>query len=220
MLECIEKYTIADAKPIMVVIWLHGLGADYNDFVSLVAELKLNKCVKFVFPNAPMRPITINNNHVMRAWYDIRDYNMEANIDTKGINQSSVAIEELIQREIDCGFDATQIILGGFSQGGVISYTTGLSTQYQLGGIVALSCYFPDAQKVAQNADKFNKSLPIFAAHGISDPIIPYPVAEFTHQTLTRLGFNLSWHAYAMGHSLCPQEIVALSNWLNERISL
>ncbi|MBP9742397.1 MAG: carboxylesterase, partial [Burkholderiales bacterium] len=109
------------------------------------------------------------------------------------------------------------IILGGFSQGGVITYTLGLTTQYQLGGIIALSCYFPSVQKVVQEADKFNKLLPIFAAHGVSDPIIPYQIAESTHQILERFGFDITWYVYPMEHSLCQQEVIDLSNWLNER---
>ena len=215
-LEYIEKYSLPGEHPEAVVIWLHVLGADYNDFVPLVPELNLSKCVKFIFPNAPMRPITINNGYVMRGWYDI--YDLSTNIDTttdfSGIEQSVAAINNLIQSQMAHGVNSEKIILAGFSQGGVLSYTAGLLSEKPLGGIIALSCYLPGVDKIIANGAG-NKQVPIFAAHGLHDPIVPYTGGIGAYQKLKQAGFNIQWHEYPMEHSLYNEEISDLANWFN-----
>ena len=211
-LEYIEKHNkpIQDAE--LVVIWMHGLGADCNDFVSLVPELNLDRSVKFIFPNAPMIPITVNNGYVMRGWYDIRDFSrVGAAVDGEGIYRSVEAINHIIEEQIANGFKSEQIILAGFSQGGVMSYTTGIMSKHKLGGIIALSAYLPDVETLAKN--QANLNTPIFAAHGMQDPVVPYAAGNNAYTGLKAAGFNINWHQYPMQHSLCAQEIQDLSAW-------
>ncbi|MFN7095077.1 MAG: alpha/beta hydrolase, partial [Burkholderiales bacterium] len=196
-LAYIEKLTHPAQTPEYVILWLHGLGADWNDFVPLVAKLNLTKAVKFVFPNAPRRPITINNGFVMRAWYDICDLNrLGVAVDKAGILDSVRQIDELIKQQIHAGFNAKKIILAGFSQGGVMSYTTALMTAHNLAGVIALSAYLPDAEELAKAADNAHKTTPMFAAHGMQDPIVPYQAGLNAYQALTTDGYNISWHEY------------------------
>lgn len=214
-LEYLEKYSLPGEKTIAVVIWFHGLGADYNDFVPLVPELNLDKCVKFIFPNAMMRPITINNGYVMRAWYDIHEFSAKSlgeSVDRQGINESVNLINKLVSKQIESGFKPEQIILAGFSQGGVMSYTTFLLSQYKLGGVVALSCYLPDADKLI-SSNSINRETPIFAAHGLQDPVVPFIAGLNAYHKLEASGFNIKWYEYPMGHSLCNEEINDLSAW-------
>ena len=216
MLEFIEKISHSDKPPISIVIWLHGLGADYNDFVPLVHELNLDKCVKFIFPNAPMRPITINNGYIMRGWYDIYELTAKSlgeNVDIAGINQSVNLINKIIEDQLSQGFNSEQIIIAGFSQGGVISYITGLSSKYKLGGIVALSTYLPNVDSYITSNHKY---IPIFAAHGLQDNIVPYIAGNLAYQKLSTAGLKITWHEYPMAHSLCAQEIDDLSLWFND----
>jgi phospholipase/carboxylesterase len=217
-LETIERVSHPGNSPTAVIIWLHGLGADYNDFVPLVPELNLDKCVKFIFPNAPMRPITINNGYVMRGWYDIRELSAKSlgeSADTTGINQSVSLINQLIDEQLSLGFKSEQIIIAGFSQGGVMSYVSGLSSKHRLGGIVALSAYLPNADSFI-DANSHNKNVAIFAAHGIEDPVVPYIAGTNASQKLIASGFNLNWHEYPMQHSLCAEEVQDLSNWFKQ----
>lgn len=217
-LEFIEKYNVPGQKPVAVIIWLHGLGADYNDFVPLVPELRLTKSVKFVFPNSPMRPITVNNGYVMRGWYDIIDLStrIDSTIDFAGINQSVISIDKVIQDQLDQGFTAEQIIIAGFSQGGVMSYTTGLKSKHKLGGIIALSCYLPGVDDIIKECS--NKSIKIFAAHGLQDPVVPCQAGEKAYKSLNAAQFNIQWHEYLMQHSVCNEEVADLSKWLNNII--
>ena len=214
-LEVLEKYSLAGEAPEAVVIWLHGLGADYNDFVPLVPQLNLKQNVKFIFPNAPMRPITINNGYVMRGWYDIRELSAKSlgqDVDRSGIADSVTAINVIIEEQLNLGFKAEQIILAGFSQGGVMSYITALMSKYKIGGIIALSCYLPDADKLLAECE-INKATPIFAGHGLQDPVVPFIAGMTAYSKLKTAGFNIKWHEYPMAHSLCNHEIADLSDW-------
>ena len=215
-LEYIEKISVPGTLPTSIVIWLHGLGADYNDFVPLVPELNLAKNVKFIFPNAPMRPISINNGYTMRGWYDIYEQTAKSlggNVDIAGINQSVSLINKIIEEQLSEGFKSEQIIIAGFSQGGVISYITGLSSKYKLGGIVALSTYLPNADSYITSN---HKDTPIFAAHGLQDNVVPYIAGNLAHQKLSAAGFKITWYEYPMAHSLCADEIADLSLWFND----
>lgn len=215
MLEYLEKVNHPGTSADYVVILLHGLGADCNDFVPFVSELKLSKTVKFIFPNAPMMPVTLNNGFVMRAWYDIKDLNRGTDhfIDNHGIDNSVSAINKIIEHVIDSGVAADKIILAGFSQGGVISYTAGISSRHKLGGILAMSCYLPNADKLASH-HLVNKDTLILAIHGKNDHVVPYDAGLDAYNILKSAGFNISWLEYAMEHNVCAEEINAIHSWL------
>lgn len=215
MLECLEKINHPGTSADYVVILLHGLGADCNDFVPLVAELKLSKTVKFIFPNAPMMPVTLNNGYIMRAWYDIKDLNRGTDhfIDNHGIDNSVHEINKIIDHVINSGVASNKIILAGFSQGGVISYTAGIRNQHQLGGILALSCYLPNADNLARHYQE-NKNTPILAIHGTNDHVVPYDAGFEAYNTLKLAGFNIFWRDYPMEHSVCANEINDIHAWL------
>lgn len=197
------------------IIWLHGLGADGEDFVPIVPELNIQEPlqIRFIFPNAPVQPVTINGGMRMRAWYDIYAANINAKIDTNGINQSKEAIEELIENEIKRGISSKNIMLAGFSQGAVIALTTGLQYEQPLGGIIALSGYLPEAETILSNITA-NQKCPIFLAHGIADPIVPYELSVAAKNNLTRSGLPISWHSYQMPHSVCGEEIKDIGEWV------
>lgn len=213
-LEYVESFNKPDVKPVGIVILLHGLGADCNDFVPIVPEIPLNTSIKFIFPNAPMRPITVNGGYVMRGWYDIREFGNLSNLtDTTGISQSVTQIEALIQEQINLGFMPNQIVLAGFSQGGAISYVTSLNTKYKLGGVLAMSCYLPSMP--TSIATGLNKDTPHFAIHGTEDPVVPYTGGLHAYQELKNHGYNIQWAEYPMPHSVCHEEIAAIGKWLN-----
>ncbi len=204
-------------NPVGTVIWMHGLGADGNDFVPVVKELGLPDTLplRFIFPHAPMRPITINNGFVMRGWYDILELGaLERRVDEKGIRESQAAIEALIAREIERGIAAGKIVLAGFSQGGVIALQTGLRHKEKLAGIMALSTYLALQSTLAQEASSANKDIPIFLAHGTHDDIIPIQLAHASRDALTRAGYKVEWHDYRMPHSVSPDEIEHIGAWL------
>lgn len=217
-LECIEEFSQPDVKPEAVVIWLHGLGADNHDFLPIVQELPLTHSIKFIFPNAPMRPITLNGGYVMRGWYDIRELGNMANlVDVEGINQSVTQIETLIKQQIDLGFSPDKIILAGFSQGGVISYIAGINTIYKLGGVLALSCYLPAMSTKIE--DSVNITTPFFAIHGTEDPVVPYKGGLHAYEELKKHGYNIKWAEYPMPHSVCLEELAAIGHWLDSVIN-
>lgn len=220
MLEFLEKINHSGTSAEYVIIWLHGLGADCNDFVPLVSELKLSKNVKFIFPNAPMMPVTLNNGYIMRAWYDIKDLNRGTDhfIDNHGIDNSVHAINQIIDHVVNSGIAADKIILAGFSQGGVVSYTAGIRSQHKLGGILAMSCYLPNADKLA-SYHLVNKNTPILAIHGKNDHVVPYDAGFDAYNTLKMAGFNISWCEYQMEHSVCVNEINDIHFWLEEIFS-
>lgn len=218
LLETIEMETAPN--PSAAVIWMHGLGADGNDFAPIVPELRLRKAtaVRFIFPHAPMMAVTINNGYVMRAWYDISFGDLEGKTrqaDEKGVRASQASIEQLIARENARGIGAEKIVLAGFSQGGAIALQTGLRHAQKLAGIMALSTYLPLAQTLAAEAAPANHAIPLFYAHGTHDPVIPMAMAEASRQTLTAAGYTVDWHSYPMQHSVCPEEIRDISAWLD-----
>ena len=210
-LECLELET-GDA-PVGTVIWMHGLGADAHDFEPIVPMLNLNQPLRFVFPNAPVRPVTINGGMEMRAWYDIDLSN--PTVGTQDIEESSAAVRDVVDAEIKRGTPASAIVLAGFSQGGVIASHLGLRMETRLAGIMALSTYLHDHEHVAEAVSFASVDVPIFMAHGIQDPMIPIARAITARETLLGLNYQVEWHEYGMGHQVCPQEINDIALWLN-----
>ena len=200
-------------RPEATVIWLHGLGADGHDFEPIVPELRLPKAVRFVFPHAPVRPVTINNGMRMRAWYDILQFG-DGPEDEQGIRASQVLLENLITAEKKKGIQADKIVLAGFSQGGAIVLQTGLRYAGRLAGIMALSTYLPIAETLQKEKSKANQDLPIFMAHGSYDDIIPLRRAEQSKDLLVKSGYPVEWRTYPMPHSVCPEEIGHISEFL------
>ena len=220
MTDLLETIEIESApNPTAAVIWLHGLGADGNDFAPVVPELGLDGAppIRFVFPHAPMRAVTINNGYVMRAWYDVSFGDLEGKTrqaDEKGVRDSQAAIEALIARENRRGIASRHIVVAGFSQGGAIALHTGLRHAETLAGIMALSTYLPLAGSVAAEATTVNRHIPVYYAHGTYDPVIPLEMATTSRDQLGALGYAVEWHEYPMQHSLCVEEIGDISNWL------
>ena len=217
LLETIEIET--GVNPAAAVIWMHGLGADGNDFVPIVGELGLEKApaVRFVFPHAPMRPVTINNGYVMRAWYDVLFGNLEGTsrkVDEQGVRDSEGQIGALIERETKRGIPAESIVLAGFSQGGAIALQTGLRYPAKLAGIMALSTYLPLAAVLPQEATPANRKTPIFMAHGMYDPVVAHVMGSTSRVTLAGLGYPVEWHEYPMQHSVCAEEVADIGAWL------
>lgn len=214
-------------EPKYSIIWLHGLGADGEDFVPIAEELQLPVAVRYLFPHAPMRPVTINNGYVMRAWYDILVGAASAEIadnigrmeDEAGIRASQQEIERLIAQERARGIAAKHIILAGFSQGGAVVLYTGLRYRETLGGILALSSYLPLAKTLTAEADASNRETPIFMAHGQFDPVIPYDFGRASAERLLQENYLLEWHGYAMPHSVCQEEIGDIERWLRLRLA-
>jgi phospholipase/carboxylesterase len=217
LLETIELETAKN--PSAAVIWMHGLGADGNDFVPIVNELDLAGApgIRFVFPHAPTRPVTINNGYVMRAWYDISFGDLEGKTrraDEKGVRESQARIGELIAREQSRGITTSKIVLAGFSQGGAIALHTGLRHPEKLAGVMALSTYLPLADSFAAEASARNRDTPVFMAHGSQDPVVPYDMGEQSRQFLEQAGYSLEWHDYPMQHSVCLEEVADIGHWL------
>lgn len=214
LLSCIEVNP--SSVPKATIIWLHGLGADGHDFANIVPQLHLTEelAVRFIFPHAPIRPITINNGYQMRGWYDITGFDLASREDAVGIKQSQQAIIALINNEIAAGIPSHKIILGGFSQGGAIALHTGLRCEQPLAGIMALSSYLPLASTLAQEKQMANQTTNIFLAHGISDSVIPLTWAETAKQQLTRMGNPVEWHTYPMDHSVSLEEIQDIREWI------
>jgi phospholipase/carboxylesterase len=199
------------------VIWLHGLGADAYDFQDIVPQIKVPKGlnIRYVFPHAPVRPVTINNNEPTRAWYDIcslTDLNQKH--DEVGIIESQQLVHELVDHEKSLGIPAKRIVMAGYSQGGAMNLYTSLRYPEKLAGILALSTYLPMADKLMQEAAPANKSTSIFMAHGQYDEVLSIVAGEMSRQALLALSYQVDWHTYPMGHAICPQEIQAISGWL------
>ena len=212
-LELIELATGAEPKG--TVIWMHGLGADGWDFVPIVRELPLPQDLhlRFIFPHAPERPVTINNGHEMRAWYDITMNDISRVPDEAGIRESQASIEALIAREEKRGVSADRIVLAGFSQGGAIALQAGLRHRERLAGIVALSTYLPLEDSLDREAAAANKGTPIFMAHGTQDPVIPVPLAEASKRALEQRGYDVAWQTWPMPHSVCAEEVEELGGF-------
>jgi phospholipase/carboxylesterase len=212
-LETLEIET--GRAPRSSVIWLHGLGADGHDFEPIVGELALpQEPVRFVFPHAPMQPVTINGGMVMRAWYDIVSDDLTRREDAAGVRASQQLLEALLAREVARGSAPSRIVLAGFSQGGAIVLQAGLRHAERLAGLMALSTYVPIADSLAAEAHAVNRDVPIFYAHGTQDPIIPMARAERSRALLMELGYAVEWHPYAMPHAVCAQEIDDIGDWL------
>ena len=208
------------ATPSSAVIWLHGLGADGHDFAPIVTELGLppQLSVRFIFPHAPMMPVTINNGYVMPAWYDIRNQHLGQAEDEMGIRASQRQLEELIQHEVARGIPVSRIVLAGFSQGGAIALHTALRFNSPLAGVLALSTYLPLPENIAE-AHPANAGLPIFMAHGTTDSIIDLAHASTSRDVLQQNGYAVTWYEYVMAHSLCPEEITDIGKWLAQTLS-
>jgi phospholipase/carboxylesterase len=201
------------------VIWLHGLGANGDDFVPLIPELKLPSSLplRFIFPHAPERPVTINGGYVMRAWYDIVSMHIDQHADKSGIDNAVQQVHGLIANENRRGIPMEKIILAGFSQGAVIALSTGLTFPERLGGILALSGYLPYPEKVAADVPIEGRSIPIFLGHGSEDSVVPQMLGNAVHHALNKHHFSaVSWHSYKMAHSVCLEEIEDISHWLQQ----
>ena len=217
LLETIEIETTP--QPAATIIWMHGLGADGNDFVPIVRELDLAGLpgIRFMFPHAPMRPVTINNGYVMRAWYDISFGDLEGRsrkADEAGVRESQRQIGDLILRENSRGIACDRIVLAGFSQGGAIALQTGLRYGEILAGVMALSTYLPLSETFAQEATAANAKTPVFMAHGTQDPVVPYAMGRTSCDALQSAGYAVNWQEYPMPHSVCIEEIRDISQWL------
>ena len=216
MLPCIELET--SPNPTCSVIWLHGLGADGNDFVPIIPELHLpeNPAIRFIFPSAPSMPVTVNGGYVMPAWYDIIGRNLMDQEDADGIKRSAASIIELIEREVERGIDYQHIALAGFSQGCAMALYIGLRLAHPLAGIVALSGYLPLALSLNIEKHSANQNTPIFMAHGTFDNVITIDTCKISHQLLKNLTYPIEWHEYPMAHSVCTEEIDDISRFLKQ----
>lgn len=219
MLETLERET--GAQPQWSVLWLHGLGADGHDFAPLVPELVRPQwpALRFVFPHAPVRPITINNGMRMRGWYDIAGLDFASRADAEGVEESIAHVQALIRREHERGIAADHVLLAGFSQGGAITLAAGLRQAQPLAGLIALSTYLPDAAHAGDHLQTAAASQPVFMAHGLADPVVPLAYGEASAAALRALGFDVQWHGYPMGHQVCAEEIDALRGWMDRRFS-
>ena len=214
MLPCIEIETAPN--PSAAVIWLHGLGADGNDFVPIVSELNLEGCpaIRFIFPSAPSMPVTVNGGYVMPAWYDIIGRDLVVQEDASGIARSATAIKEIINNEASRGIAYENIVLAGFSQGCAMALQIGLRFPHQLAGIMALSGYLPLATTLSLEKHPSNQSTPIFMAHGLYDPVVIPARAGASCALLEKLGYQVSWNEYPMEHSVNHEELQDISRFL------
>lgn len=216
--ETVELTTSGEMKG--SVIWLHGLGADGHDFEPIVPELGLPDSLglRFVFPHAPVRPVTLNAGMSMRAWYDILSLDADGRADEDGVRESSAMLDALVDREVERGVDPHKIVLAGFSQGGAIAVHTALRSTRRLAGLMALSTYLPLRKyfedEVVNDPGAGDTELPIFMAHGSFDPVLPMQWGQASAELLREHGFKVEWHEYPMAHQVCMEEIVDIRNWL------
>ncbi|MFY2763742.1 alpha/beta hydrolase [Arenimonas sp. MALMAid1274] len=217
LLESVEHQT--GPEPRFTILWLHGLGADGHDFAPIVPELLRVGWpeLRFVFPHAPVRAVTINNGARMRAWYDIRNFDLDQRADETGVRESIAQVEALIAREGERGVPPDRIILAGFSQGGAIALAAGVRREAALGGILALSTYLPMASTTAAEATRAGLSTPVFMAHGQLDPVVPESLGQRSRDALLALGMQIDWRSYAMPHSVCAEEVRDVGDWLQQR---
>lgn len=217
----IEKET--GPNPCWSVIWLHGLGADGHDFAPLVPELVRPDwpAIRFVFPHAPVQPVTINGGMRMRSWYDIVSFDLAGRADSKGVDESVARVEALIAREVERGIPASRIVLAGFSQGGAVTLAAGLRRAEPLAGLVALSTYLPLSADALARLDATGEAArrqPLFIAHGRHDPVVPFAAGQDAAQRLRALGMDVAWHEYSMAHQVCLEEIDDLRRWFSARL--
>lgn len=216
----------ADTQPIELetgldprhsIIWLHGLGVDGHDFVPVVEELDLpRKPIRFIFPHAPMQPVTINGGYVMRAWYDIGYQDLALKEDEKGVRESQHLIEALIAQEVARGIAPEHLLLAGFSQGGAIALQTALRYPQRLAGVLALSTYLPLPDKLEAERSPTSREVPIFMGHGIEDPIVPLKLAQASCAHLLELGYRVEWREYEMPHSVCEEELGDIGTFIRQ----
>ncbi len=219
MTQLLENIEIETApNPQYAVIWLHGLGADGNDFVPLVNELDLSGLpgIRFVFPHAKTMPVTINGGYVMRAWYDISNADLSRREDEGGLRASQRDVEALIAREKARGIPASRIILAGFSQGCAMTLQTGMRHPEKLAGMLCLSGYLPLANLAAAERHEASVATPVFMAHGRQDGVVPFARAQASHEALKTMGYQVEWHEYMMQHSLCLEEVQDISKWIRK----
>ncbi len=220
LLPTVERST--GEAPRFSVIWLHGLGADGHDFEPIVEEFDLDRLppIRFVFPHAPMRAVTINGGYVMRAWYDVVSADFSpGREEADGVRQSAEQIEALLARENERGIPAERIVLAGFSQGGAVALHAGLRHAQRLAGILALSCYLPLADTLADEAHTRNRQVSIFMAHGRNDPVVPYDYGKRSAKQLKAAGYPVQWHAYGSEHTVCLEELSDIEAWLHSTIT-
>ena len=219
LLDCVETQT--GPTPAWTILWLHGLGADGNDFAPLVPQLLRRgwPALRFVFPHAPVRAITVNAGMRMRAWYDIAGFELDRREDEAGVRQSIAQVEALIAREGERGIPPSRIVLAGFSQGGAIALATGLRRAQPLAGLVALSTYLPLAASSIAESTLAARTMPVFMAHGSLDPVVSEVMGRNGRDALQALGMDVEWHSYPMAHQVCPPEIQALTAWLGARFA-
>ncbi|CAN5509917.1 alpha/beta hydrolase [soil metagenome] len=219
-LQAIEVET--GPNPTATILLMHGLGADGNDFVSFCDELKLSAIgpVRFVFPNAPVMPVTINGGYRMPAWYDIVGADLTSREDEAGLRKSQLAIDALIEREKSRGVPAHRIVVAGFSQGCAMALMTGVRHKERLAGIVGMSGYLPLAALTAAEIHAANAGLPVFMAHGVHDPVVPLAGGVASRDALKLMGYDVEWHQYPMEHSVCQQEVSDLNRWLLKVLAL
>ncbi len=214
-LSCVVRDT--GPNPSRLVLWMHGLGADGHDFEPVVpAFAGLQPATRFVFPHAPKQPVTINNGLVMRAWYDITGLDIDRGSDRAGIERSAALIEQLLDEQREAGFDAAQTVLAGFSQGGAMALHIGLRHAQRLAGIIALSCYLPMPDRLADERHPANADVPIFMGHGVHDPVVPHALGQASRDRLTALGYTVDWHDYPLQHGVSMEEIGAVAEWLQQ----
>ena len=200
------------------VIWLHGLGADGHDFVPIVPELGLpaGHRIRFIFPHAEVRPVTLNGGMAMRAWYDIATLDRNGAVDDAGIAASRLRLQRRITKEIESGIATERIVVAGFSQGGAIAYHTALRHRPRLAGLLALSTYLPGAGAVISAEDLTDRSLPMMVMHGAHDPVLPMALGQMAAEQISTLGFTPQWRAYPMAHQVCFEQITEIGRWLAE----
>jgi phospholipase/carboxylesterase len=216
-LKSLETVTVETGpNPTFSIIWMHGLGADGHDFEPLVPELldKGMPVIRFVFPHAPVRPVTINNGYEMRAWYDIIGIDRRSAEDFEGINASAQSITALIHRENERGIPTNRILVAGFSQGGAMALHIATRHPQTFAGVIALSCYLPVARELPAAHSPANLGTPIFMAHGSQDPVVPLALGDFSREALDAAGYGVEWHTYPMQHGLCEPEVADLRAWL------
>ncbi|MBW1634995.1 MAG: dienelactone hydrolase family protein [Deltaproteobacteria bacterium] len=214
LLPAVEQETGPD--PDASIIWLHGLGADGNDFAPIVPELKLPKslAIRFIFPHAPSIPVTVNGGFVMPAWYDILEMEIDRKVDMVQLMKSAAEIDSFIDRELERNISGKRIIIAGFSQGGAVAYQVALSRKVQLGGLLAMSTYFATADSIELSEE--NKTLPIKIQHGIHDPVVPESLGQKATTRLVKLGYSVNYQSYPMEHAVCPQQIADISRWIKD----
>lgn len=219
--SALERITIEPKQSATAcVIWLHGLGDSGDGFAPVVPMLGLpaNHTIRFVFPHAPEQPVTINQGYIMRSWYDIKSMDLHNRADMEGVLASEQKIHALIQEQINSGISAENIVIAGFSQGGVISLFTGLRYPEKLAGILALSCYLPSADKLPEDCHSANKTTAILQNHGEQDDVVPVSAGKVAHQLLKDAGYKTTWQSYPMPHSVLPEQLTAIGKWLKAQL--